>query len=143
MEQSEETSRSGIKMYIEHPGTNPLDLADALREAASIYQSHGRTGEAEKLFDHSYKIIEQMAKLNLPPQVEGEVLFRWEPGSPRSQEIPDNDFPLRYLSVNNVRVAATLIDLWELVGVLVSITNTGDERVNLGLGRPTLYSRFD
>jgi tetratricopeptide (TPR) repeat protein len=141
VEQSEDTMRSGIKMYIEHPGQNPLDLADAFRQAASLYQSHGRTEDAAALFDRSFKVIDQMARLNLPPQVEGEVPFRWEEGSPRSQEIPDNDFPLKYLSVNNVRVAATLIDLWELVGVLISVTNTGDERVNLGLGKPTLYSR--
>ncbi len=141
IEQSEETMGSGIRMFVEHPGQNLLDLSDAYRQAATLYQSHGRMKEAEALFDHSYAIIDQVAKLNLPPHVEGEVTFRWEEGSPRSQEIPDNDFPLKYLSVNNVRVAATIIDLWELVGVLISVTNTGDERVSLGLGKPTLYSR--
>ena len=66
------------------------------------------------------------------------VRFQWEEGSPRSNEIPDAEFPLRYIVTNNVRVAATVIDLWELVGVLISITNVGDQRVDLGSGQVNL-----
>ncbi len=141
IEQSEDTMRSGIKMFVEHPTSNSMDLADAYAQAARLFQSHGRTQVAGQLFDSSDKILNQLAKLNLPPGVAGEVRLCWEEGSPQSQEIPDVDFPLRYLSVNNVRVAATLVDLWELEGVLISITNVGDEQVSLGLGKPALFSR--
>ncbi|MBK7841981.1 MAG: hypothetical protein IPJ49_30770 [Candidatus Obscuribacter sp.] len=47
---------------------------------------------------------------------------------PHSHEIIDQDFPLRYITVNNTRVAVTVIDLWELAGVLVCVTNTDEHR---------------
>ncbi|MDR3616809.1 MAG: tetratricopeptide repeat protein [Candidatus Obscuribacterales bacterium] len=141
VEASEETIRGAITMSEEFPGPNILDLADSLRHGALLMQKHGQTAIAEAWFDKCYRIIDKEAKLNLPSQTEGEMLMRWEEGSPRAQEIPDSDFPLRYLSINNVRVAATLVDLWELEGVLISITNTGDQRVTLGLGKPTLFSQ--
>jgi tetratricopeptide (TPR) repeat protein len=139
VDQAEATAIDGIKMLQEFPGVNTLDLADGFRETALLFHEHGKTMEAQELFEHSYKIIDASAKLNRPPLVEGQLVFRWEEGSPRSQEIPDADFPLKYLQVNNVRVAATVIDLWELYGVLISITNTGEERINAGLGKPMMY----
>jgi tetratricopeptide (TPR) repeat protein len=139
VDQAEATALDGIKMLQEFPGVNTLDLADCFRESALLFHEHGKTLEAQELFEHSYKIIDASAKLNRPPHVEGQLVFRWEEGSPRSQEIPDADFPLKYLQIDNVRVAATVIDLWELYGVLISITNTGEERINAGLGKPVLY----
>jgi tetratricopeptide (TPR) repeat protein len=139
VDQAEATALDGIKMLQEFPGVNTLDIADGFRETALLFHEHGKTLEAQELFERSYKIIDTSAKLNRPPLVEGQLVFRWEEGSPRSQEIPDADFPLKYLQVNNVRVAATVIDLWELYGVLISITNTGEERINAGLGKPMMY----
>ena len=139
VEQAEATTNDGIKMLREHPTKNSLDLADALRKSALLYHEHGKTNESQALFERSYKLVDDAVRLNMPPQVEGQVNFAWEVGSPRSQEIPDSDFPLKYLQVDNVRVAATVIDLWELYGVIISVTNIGSERVNLGLGKPVLY----
>jgi tetratricopeptide (TPR) repeat protein len=141
LEASEEAIHAGIKMSEEFPGPNILDLADSLRRGALILQRHGRAEEAQAWFDKCYLIVDKEAKLNLPSQTEGELIMRWEEGSPRAQEISDSDFPLRYLSTNSVRVAATCIDLWELEGVLISITNIGDRRVTLGLGKPILFSQ--
>jgi tetratricopeptide (TPR) repeat protein len=126
MEASEETMRTAITISEEFPGPNILDLADNFRLGALLMQKHGHTAEAEVWFDKCYRIVDKEAKLNLPAQTEGEVIMRWEEG---------------YLSINNVRIAATLVDLWELEGVLISITNTGDQRVTLGLGKPVLYSQ--
>jgi tetratricopeptide (TPR) repeat protein len=141
MEASEETVRAGVAMSEEFPGPNILDRADSLRRGALLLQKHGHTAEAEAWFDQCYRIVDKASKQNLPPLTEGEIVMRWEEGSPRAQEISDSDFPLRYLSINNVRIAATLVDLWELEGVLISITNTGDQRVTLGLGKPVLFSQ--
>ena len=138
-EQAEATALDGIKMLHESLGTSQIELADALRHAALMFHDHGKGAEAQELFERSYKLIDDNARLNMPPEVEGQINFRWEEGSPRSQEIPDADFPLKYLQVDNVRVAATVIDLWELYGVLISITNTGSERINIGLGKARLF----
>jgi tetratricopeptide (TPR) repeat protein len=139
VEQAEETALQAVKMMRDHPSKNQMDVADVLRKAALLFHEHGKTSESQELFERSYHIIDEAARLNMPPQVEGEIDFVWEVGSPRAQEIPDSDFPLKYMQIDNVRVAATVIDLWELYGVIISITNIGNERVSLGLGKPVLF----
>lgn len=138
LEQAQETMNKGIQMLIAHSQENSLDLADALRSAALVFHSQGEEQEAHNLFVRSYEIMDKAAKLNLPPLLAAEIRYRWEEGSPRSLEIPDAEFPLKYVTINNMRVAATVIDLWELFGVLISITNVGDYRMHVGLGKPVL-----
>lgn len=137
--QAEDTALKAVNMMRDYPSKNQLDMADLLRKAALLFHDHGKTSESQELFERSYHLIDEAARLNMPPQVEGQIDFVWEVGSPRAQEIPDADFPLKYLHVDNVRVAATVVDLWELYGVIISITNIGNERVSLGLGKPVLY----
>jgi tetratricopeptide (TPR) repeat protein len=138
--EAEDTVLSGIAMIENAKDRNNADLAEALRQAALLFHEHGRTQEAQDLFDKSYRLLEEQAKLNLPPELVGQLSFRWEQGSPRALEIPDAEFPLKYQQLKNVRVAATIVDLWELYGVLISITNVGSERISIGLGKPTLYN---
>jgi tetratricopeptide (TPR) repeat protein len=128
----------GLRFLEKSPGPKQLDYADALRTAALYRQSRGQKREAEQLFDKSYDITDGAVAFDQPAHLNGSVFYKWEEGSPRSLEFPDTDFPLRYININGVRVAATIIDLWELMGVLVSITNTNDERVQLGLDKVNL-----
>lgn len=128
----------GLRFLEKSPGPKQLDYADALRTAALYRQSRGRKREAEQLFNKSYAITDGAVAFDQPAKLKGSVFYRWEEGSPRALEIPDYDFPLRYININGVRVAATIIDLWELMGVLISITNTNDERVVLGLDKVNL-----
>ncbi len=122
----------------EHPGYKNLDLADVLREQSLFYHRTGMKQEAIKLYEESYKIREDFVQPTKSPSVVGEVHFVWESGSTRSKEIIDNEFPFRYMSANGVRVAATVIDLWELLGVLVTVTNTTDHQRELDLGEVEL-----
>lgn len=128
----------GLRILEKSPGTKQLDYADALRLAALYRQGRGQKGQAEQLFEKAYELHDAAVAFDQPSKLKGVIRYRWEEGSPRAQEIPDNDFPLRYVNLNGVRVAATVIDLWELAGVLISITNTGDERIILGLDKVTL-----
>ncbi len=128
----------GLRFLEKSPGPKQLDYADALRTAALYRQSRGQKNEAEQLFNKSYAITDGAVAFDQPAKLKGSVFYKWEEGSPRALEIPDYDFPLRYININGVRVAATIIDLWELMGVLVSITNINDERVVLGLDKVNL-----
>ena len=137
-DEAEPYLEKGLRILEKSPGPRQLDYADGLRMAAVYRQSRGQRKEASHLFERSYEITDKAVNFDEPEKLGGQVTYRWEEGSPRSLEIPDNDFPLRYFNVNGVRVAATVIDLWELFGVLISITNTGDERVVLGLDKVNL-----
>jgi tetratricopeptide (TPR) repeat protein len=116
-EQSDKFFSAGLGILEQDPGDRQLDYADALRLAALHKQDLGQRVEAQ------------------PAHLQGAVRFKWEEGSPRSEEIPDPVVPLRYLCSNNVRVACTVIDLWELFGLLISVTNIGDHKTDLGLGK--------
>lgn len=118
--------------------SNKLDYSDALRLAGLYYQDRGKRATAKRLLDESFEIKDAVFQMDQPARVGSDVLFKWEDGSPRALEIADSQYPLRYMTTNNIRVAATIVDLLELVGVLVSVTNVGDQRVELGLGDPTL-----
>ena len=117
-----------------HPGQQGLILADALREESLFYHKLGQRNEANSLYDRSYMIEKRTIVPNQPPSIAGEVRFRWEVGSTRSKEIIDSEFPLRYVSAGGIRVAATVIDLWELMGVLVCVTNLSDHQQEFELG---------
>ncbi len=118
----------------EQPGYKEQDLAEELRLEALFFRKIGSTKTAQKLFEKSCQLKEALSSADQPSSLSGEVKFSWEPGSPRSHEIIDNEFPLRYITANNVRVAVTVIDLWELAGVLVCVTNLDDHRRSVGLG---------
>jgi len=121
------------------PGIKQQDLADELRLEAMFMRSIGQKRTSISLFDQSCQLQDQATNIEQPPHLLGEVRMKWEPGSPRCQEIIDNDFPLRCITTNKVRVAATTIDLWELMAVLVCVTNIDDHKRMVGIGDITLY----
>ncbi len=126
------------KILERHPGTRRLDLSELLREQSLFFHTLGDRHTAHDLYESSYQIREKAVSPTQPPSVVGEVRFEWEPGSTRAQEIIDNDFPFRYMSAHGIRVACTIIDLWELLAILVTVTNVGDHQEEFELGRIVL-----
>lgn len=122
-----------------NPGHKQMDLADSLRNHALFYHRLGDRKQGADLYEKSINIKEAALTPNKPAQVAGEVLLNWEPGSTRSQEIIDTEFPFRYQEVGGIRVAATVIDLWELLAVLITITNTGNDQAQFELGKVQLF----
>jgi len=117
-----------------HPGHKKLVLAEALREQSLFYHGLGDRHTAHELYETSYKARENAVVASQPASIVGEVRFAWEPGSSRAQEIIDNDFPFRYMSAHGIRVACTVVDLWELLAILVTVTNVGDRQEEFELG---------
>lgn len=128
---NEELSRS--------PGYKDLDLADLLRWEALFYRNIGSRKTAGSIFDRSAQLREVASHPQKSSALTGQVDFIWEPGAPHSREIIDQEFPLRYIEANNIRVAVTCVDLWELAGLLVCVTNTDEHRHTLGLGDVKFY----
>jgi len=122
------------KVMERHPGHKKLDLAEVLREQSLFYHGVGDRNTAHNLYETSYQIREKAVIGSQPPSMVGEIRFAWEPGSSRAQEIIDNDFPFRYMSAHGIRVACTVVDLWELLAILVTVTNVGDKQEEFELG---------
>lgn len=132
-QEAEKLFESSLKILESDGGLRRLDLADALREAALYYQSTAQRQTSNDLFERSYLIKDKAARFAEPATVSGQVNFNWEDGSPRSLEFPDYDVPLRYFNTSGVRVAAAVVDLWELMGVLITITNVSDHRIDVAV----------
>jgi hypothetical protein len=103
------------------------------------YQSVGNGEQGVSLFEESYSIKDGAVHVGQPADVAGAVSYVWENGSPRSLEFPDYDVPLRYIVAGDARVAAAVVDLWELVGVIISITNVTHQPINVGVTSATLF----
>lgn len=129
---------SALDVLKKHPGLKGLDLAEAERRQALFYHRIGMKDESVRLYEDSYSVKEKFVNPASTADVAGAVDFNWELGSTRAKEIIDNEFPFRFLSANGVRVAATVIDLWELLGILVTVTNTTDHQRELDLGEVLL-----
>jgi len=127
-----------LQILENQPGFHELDYADVLRSAAIFFSKIGNAEKAKALFEKSYDIKDKWVRLAKPPNLVGYVEYDWENGSPRSLEFPDVDTPLRYMTAGDVRVAAAVVDLWELYGVLISITNVSDHQVNVGVTSASL-----
>jgi tetratricopeptide (TPR) repeat protein len=128
----------GLSILQKHPGSNDMDFAEALRTVALYCEQNGSKTKSAQFFDQSYLIKDKSVYFDQPARLKGEVRYIWEEGSPRAQVIPDANFPLKYICVNGVRVATTIVDLWELFGVLISVTNIGDQRIEIGLDKVSL-----
>lgn len=127
------------ELLTQAPGYKQQDLADELRLEAIFMRGIGQKRASNSLFDKCCDLQDQAANVEQPAHMLGEVRMKWEPGSPRCQEIIDNDFPLRCITTNKVRVAATTIDLWELMAVLVCVTNIDNHQRMVGIGDIKLY----
>lgn len=131
--EAERLFESSLKILEAEPGSRRLDLADVLRQAALYYQSTAQRQTSNDLFERSYLIKDKAARFGEPATVSGQVNLNWEDGSPRSLEFPDYDVPLRYFNTAGTRVAAAVVDLWELMGVLITITNVSDHRIDIAV----------
>ena len=125
--------------FTQSPGLKELDLADQLRIEAIFLRNSGAKKSGNALFEKACTIMDQAANPEQPAHQLGNVDMRWESGSPRCHEIIDNDFPLRYITTDKIRVAVTTVDLWELMAVLVCVTNLDDHKRTAGLGDVKLY----
>jgi tetratricopeptide (TPR) repeat protein len=125
----------GLTILAASPGVKQLDYADALRLAALCTERQGDANGAQPLFEQSYAIKDRAVTFGESAQLKGTVRFQWEDGSPRAEEISDPEVPVRYMCSDNIRVACSVIDLWELFGIVISVTNVGDHRQEIGLGK--------
>jgi tetratricopeptide (TPR) repeat protein len=137
--EGEEKIQQGLAVLRQNPGPKELDYADALRDAALYYQSTGDVQRGVSLFEESYRIKDGAVHLGQPASVSSSLSYKWENGSPRSLEFPDYDVPLRYIIAGDARVSAAVVDLWELMGVLISITNVSDHQIDVGVTTAYLY----
>ncbi|HEY9792053.1 MAG TPA: hypothetical protein V6D22_16725 [Candidatus Obscuribacterales bacterium] len=110
------------------------DAAEISCKLAVQLHNDGNNEEAAPLFERAFDQLDREANFNVPLYAAPRLTLRWEQGSPRSRLIADNEYPLKYLLVDNLRVAATAVRSENVIGVLISLANCGRSRLQLAVG---------
>jgi tetratricopeptide (TPR) repeat protein len=123
-----------IAILEKNPGSDDFDLADGLRDMALFYQAQGKTDKSAQLFTKAITLKERSIRLDMPPAIAGVISFPWDEGSPGSGQIVDGMYPLKYMTVGGLRIAATVVQSMNLIDILISLKNTTDQAIDVGVG---------
>jgi hypothetical protein len=137
-EEALENSRKAVALLSKEPGYHQLDLSDALFQLACQQNLAGQESEARTNFDRAFDIKDGAVTFDQPQQQTGEVVYTWQEGCPRCRQVQDAEYPLKYMSINGVRVAATLVRSENVIAVLISLANCTRNRLQIGVGNVTL-----
>lgn len=122
-------------------GLDQLDLADAEYHYAILLRAQSNEGEATSHFEKAFAIYDQACQPNKPLSHAPHLVIRWEEGSPRARVVPDQDYPLKYVIIDGIRVSATLVRSENVIVALVSVSNCGRNRKELSIGQVSLEQK--
>jgi tetratricopeptide (TPR) repeat protein len=90
--------------------------------------------EAQSLFRASFATIDKQCRFNTPINLAPRVVMRWDSGNPHSRVIADPIYPLKYILINGLRIAATPVRSENVIAVIVSLANCSSNRLQLAIG---------
>lgn len=117
-----------------HPGGERLDYAEALYGLAAAKRHLGDETESRKLAQNAAAVKDAAVRFDKTPATKGIVKFAWENGISGSRQIPDPVYPLKYIVVNGLRVACTVVRSDKHMAVLISLANCSKQPIQLAVG---------
>jgi tetratricopeptide (TPR) repeat protein len=132
--QADPLLNQALSILEKNPGPQELDLADGLRAVALVESNRRNVDNAQSLFARSLAIKEKAIRFSEPSCLRGLVTIPFDGGFVTGQEIAEGPHALRASTVAGLKVAACLVDLKNIVGVLVSLTNTTTKPLPIGIG---------
>ena len=127
------TFQQGLKSVENEPDSDHV-AAQLRYEAAIEMANSGLSEEAAPLFQRAFSTMDSESKFNQPLYSAPATVIRWEQGNPHARQIADNEYPLKYLLDNNLRVAAAAVRSENVIGILISLANCGHSRMQLAVG---------
>jgi tetratricopeptide (TPR) repeat protein len=119
-------------------GLDERDLADAHYRYGLLLRAQGAETEAATHFNKAFAVFDKEAQFNRPLSQSSRLTLHWEDGSPRARVVPDQDYPLKYVTVDGLRVAATLVRSENVIVGLISLANCSRNKKELSLGQVSL-----
>jgi tetratricopeptide (TPR) repeat protein len=117
---------------------NKYEIGDIHYRMGIELHKSGETEEAAGHFERAFAIQDEEAKFQSSLYTAPRVTVHWERGNPRARQIADNAYPLRYVIVGNLRVAATAVRSENVIAVIISLANCGRSRLQLAVGPVSL-----
>lgn len=137
-EAAKHTFKGTLSTFELEPGRDRLDYAEALYGLAESERKCGNEKEAELWMSKSIALKDDAVQLNKTDEQLGEVDYSWVDGMPASRQIGDPIYPFKYLVVDGLRVACTLVRSQKHMAVLISLANCTKKPLAVAVGKVTL-----
>jgi tetratricopeptide (TPR) repeat protein len=129
--------RQALKLAEADP-KNKYEIGEIHYQLGIDLHNSGETEEAAEHFEKAFAIQDQEAKFQATLYSAPRLTVHWERGNPRARQIADNSYPLRYVVVGDLRVAATAVRSENVIAVIISLANCGRSRLQLAVGPVSL-----
>lgn len=137
-EEARDEFKKAIPVLEKEPGKNRLDYAAALAGLAAAEKKLEHESESVALMKTALGLKDDAVVLDKTADQRGLVRFDWLEGLYGSAQIVDPVYPLKYMVVNGVRVACTLVRSDKHLAVLISLANCCKNPIQLAVGPVSL-----
>lgn len=137
-EEARENYKKALPVLELDPGRDRMDYANALQGLAVVEKKLGEEAESAEVMKKALAIKDDAVLLPKTRDDRGVVKFEWTEGLQGSRQIVDPTYPLKYMVVDGVRVACTVVRSYKHIAVLISLANCTRQPVQLAVGAVTL-----
>ncbi len=120
------------------PGIDRLEYANALASLALVEKKMGNEDESAEQMKKAFAIKDDAVDLTKTESQKGVVKYKWTEGLYGSRQIVDPTYPLKYMVVDGVRVACTVVRSYKHMAVLISLANCSPKPLHLAVGAASL-----
>lgn len=120
------------------PGIDRLAYAEALSTLALIEKKLGNEEDSDEPMKKALAIKDDAVELTKTENQKGVVTYKWTEGLYGSRQIVDPSYPLKYMVVDGVRVACTVVRSYKHMAVLISLANCSPKPLHLAVGAASL-----
>ncbi|MBX9689497.1 MAG: tetratricopeptide repeat protein [Candidatus Obscuribacterales bacterium] len=137
-EEAKELYKKALPVLELQPGSDRIEYANALEGLAVVERKLGNEPEANELARKSLALKDDAVLLDKTAEQRGLVKYDWTEGLWGSRQVVDPVYPLKYMLVDGVRVACTLVRSYKHMAVLISLANCSNRPLKMSVGAVTL-----
>ena len=129
-----ESYLKSLKILEAAPGQDMIDYANALYGCGLAKVGAGDEAGATATIEKAHGLLDTAVDLSATPNRKGLVHYQWTDGVPESRQIYDAIYPLKYMLVDNLRIAVTLVRSDKHLAAIVSLANCSKEPLAVAVG---------
>lgn len=132
--EAQEFYLQALKILEAVPGQDMLDYANTLYASGLARQALGDDTGAGAAIEKARGMMDLAVNLSKTPDHKGVVHYQWSDGVPECRQIYDNTYPLKYMVVDNLRIAVAIVRSDEHLAAIVSLANCSKEPLKVAVG---------
>ncbi|MBY0551165.1 MAG: tetratricopeptide repeat protein [Candidatus Obscuribacterales bacterium] len=132
--EAQEYYLKALKILEALPGQDMLDYANTLYASGLARLANGDDTGGSAAIEKARSMLDSAVSLNKTPDRKGIVHYQWADGVPECRQIYDTTYPLKYMVVDNLRIAVALVRSDEHLAAIVSLANCSKEPLQVAVG---------